>query len=136
MSCGNAHATPCSEVLGFVSILIDGEINEPSLAHNIEIHLEECPPCNSEMAHERTMHSLLHEILTRSCMEQAPRELHDALAAQIAILGSTSAGAQQMEFTTEYRRTEISIQVDEFGSIEHQEITIEHTQEFRLPPEK
>lgn len=135
MSCGGAHATPCSEVLGAVDLLIDGEISETALIHNIEIHLEECSPCNSEMTHERTMHSLLHEILTRSCLEQAPQELHDALAAQIAILGSLPAGAPTVDFVTEYRRTEISIQVDEFGTIEHQEITIEHTQEFRLPPE-
>jgi hypothetical protein len=32
------------------------------------------------------------------------------------------------EIVTEFRMTEISIQVDEFGSIEHREITIESTQ--------
>jgi mycothiol system anti-sigma-R factor len=130
MSCGDKHATPCSEVLGSVNLLIDGELIETSAVHNIEIHLEECSPCKSEMEHERAMHSLLHEILTRSCCEKAPEELHQALALQIAALRS-----QPTDFLTEYRMTEISIQVDEFGSIEHREITIEHTQEFRFPTE-
>jgi mycothiol system anti-sigma-R factor len=130
MSCGDKHATPCADVLGSVDLLIDGEITETSVVHNIEIHLEECSPCKSEMAHERQMHSLLHEVLTRSCCEKAPEELHQALAMQIAALRS-----QSVEFFTEYRMTEISIQVDDFGSIEHHEITIEHTQEFRFPTE-
>jgi mycothiol system anti-sigma-R factor len=130
MSCGELHATPCSEVLGAVDLLIDGEINETSTVHNIEIHLEECLPCKSEMEHERVMHTLLHQVLSRSCLEQAPQELHDALAMQLKVLHS-----QPADFVTEYRRTEISIQVDEFGQIEHREVTIEHTQEFRLPPE-
>jgi len=130
MSCGEAHTTPCSDVLGAVDLLIDGEISETSVVHNIEIHLEECSPCKSEIAHERAMHSLLHQLLTRSCLEEAPRDLHDALEAQFAILRTPPT-----DFVTEYRMTEISIQVDEFGSIEHREITIESSQEFRLPPE-
>jgi len=130
MSCGEKHATPCSDVLGSVDLLIDGEITETSTVHNIEIHLEECSPCKSEMEHERQMHNLLHEVLTRSCCEKAPEELHQALAQQIADLRSQSA-----DFFTEFRMTEISIQVDEFGSIEHREITIEHTQEYRFPTE-
>ncbi len=131
MSCGDKHETACAEVLNSVGLLIDGEITETSLVHNIEIHLEECPPCKSEMKHERHMHELLHDVLTRSCCEKAPEDLHMALATQIATLRS-----QSVDFMTEYRRTEISIQVDEFGTIEHHEITIEHTQEYRFPPEE
>ena len=39
------------------------------------------------------------------------------------------------EIVTEFRMTEISIQVDEFGSIEHREITIESTQIESIHPE-
>jgi len=120
MSCGNQHETPCNEVLNSVALLIDGEIHEVSQIHSIEVHFEECSPCREEMEHERLMHRMLHEMLTRSCHESAPQELHDQIARQIAVL---KQGAP--DFVTEYRRTEISIQVDEFGNIEHHEITIE-----------
>ena len=36
----------------------------------------------------------------------------------------------------EITRAEISIQIDEFGQIEHREIAIESTQEYRLPREE
>lgn len=130
MSCGNAHATPCSEVLNFVPLLIDGEIEETSRIQNFEVHFQECSPCREEMEHERRMHQLLHEVLTRSCMEKAPQALHDQIALQIAAMRNVGP-----DIYTEFRRTEISIQVDEFGQIDHHEITIESTQEFRFPRE-
>ncbi|CAB4711355.1 unannotated protein [freshwater metagenome] len=130
MSCGEAHATPCVEVLGAVVFLIDGEIQEVSKVRDIETHLAECPPCRSEMDHERKMHQMLHEVLTRSCCETAPPEFHQQLAMQLAAMQN-----QGSEILTEFTMTEISIQIDEFGSIEHREITIETTQEFRFPTE-
>ncbi|MBI3428959.1 MAG: mycothiol system anti-sigma-R factor [Actinobacteria bacterium] len=69
MSCGGIHETPCSEVLSEVALLIDGEINEPGKIHAIEHHFEECGACCEEMEHERRMHDLLHDVLTRSCMD-------------------------------------------------------------------
>lgn len=131
MSCGDTHATPCVDVLNAVILLIDGEIEESSKLHAIEVHLQECPPCQSEMDHERRMHHMLHDILTRSCCETAPQELHDQIARQIAAMRQ-----QTIETLTEFRMTEISIQVDDFGQIEHREIYIERTQEFRLPREE
>lgn len=131
MSCGEKHETPCDEVLNSVALLIDGEIQEMSQIHSIEIHFEECTPCREEMEHERRMHQMLQELLIRSCCERAPQELHDQLAYQIAALRQGPA-----DFVAEYRMTEISIQVDEFGNVEHHEITIESTQEFRLPREE
>lgn len=130
MSCGEMHETPCNEVLNSVGLLIDGEIDELSQIHSIEIHFQECPPCREEMEHERRMHQMLHEVLSRSCRESAPQELHDQIALQIAAMkyGAT-------EFVTEFRMTEISIQVDEFGTVEHREITIESSQEFYFPHE-
>jgi hypothetical protein len=35
------------------------------------------------------------------------------------------------EVVTQYSMTEISIEIDEFGQIEHREVTIEHTEEIR-----
>lgn len=130
MSCGGIHETPCSEVLSEVALLIDGEINEPGKINTIEHHFEECAPCCEEMKHERRMHDLLHDVLTRSCMEQAPQDLRDRIALQLEALHHSG-----VDLITEFRRTEISIQVDDFGQIEHHEITIESTQEFRFPRE-
>ena len=44
MSCGEPHATPCSEVLEVVYLYLDGEQDD---AHRdqIRIHLDECAPC-------------------------------------------------------------------------------------------
>jgi autonomous glycyl radical cofactor GrcA len=36
------------------------------------------------------------------------------------------------EVVTEFKMTEISIEIDEYGNIEHRETTIEHTQEIRF----
>ncbi|MEI9906559.1 MAG: hypothetical protein WDO06_00405 [Actinomycetota bacterium] len=129
MSCGEKHETPCSEVLNSVLLLIDGEIEEMARVHNIEVHLDECPSCKAEMEHERRMHALLHEMLTRSCLEKAPQELHEQLAMKLNALRGYNP-----DFVTEFRMTGISIQIEDFGQIEHHEITIESTQEFRLPP--
>jgi mycothiol system anti-sigma-R factor len=128
MSCGQQHETPCVDVLNAVDSLIDGEIEETSQVRAIEVHLQECPPCQSELNHERRVHRLLHEVLTRSCCESAPQELHDQIALQISALSS-----QPTDVFTEIRLTEISIQVDDFGQIEHREIYFESTQEFLLP---
>ncbi len=130
MSCGEPHATPCVEVLGAAVFLIDGEIEEVSRVRDIETHLAECPPCRSEMDHERKMHHMLHDLLTRSCCEEAPPEFHQQLAMQLAAMRN-----QSTEFFAEFTRTEISIQIEEFGSVEHHEITIETTQEFHFPNE-
>lgn len=130
MSCGGQHETPCSEVLSEVALLIDGEIEEQKKIHTIEHHFEECAPCREEMEHERRMHQLLHDVLTRSCMEKAPQDLRDKIALQLQAFHH-----QGHDLVTEFRRTEISIQVDDFGQIEHHEITIESTQEFRFPRE-
>ena len=131
MSCGEIHATPCVEVLSAVDLLIDGEIEESSQVRAFEVHLKECPPCQSELDHERRMHQILHDVLTRSCCEPAPQELHDQIAMQLAAMRHQSG-----DIFTEFRMTEISIQVDDFGQIEHREIYFETTQEFHMPSDE
>ena len=68
------------------------------------------------------MHDLLKETLRRTCNERAPEDLHEALHRQ---LRAQMAGAT--EVVTQFSMTEISIEIDEFGNIEHREIQIEQT---------
>ena len=93
----------------------------------IEVHVAECSACEEELAHERAMHSLVQQVLRRTCNEEAPAELHHAIFNQIHGQG---AGAFT-EVVTQFSMTEISIEIDEFGQVEHREVTIEHTEEIR-----
>ncbi|CAB4342674.1 unannotated protein [freshwater metagenome] len=125
MSTSDLHSSACAEVLNTFVMLIDGEIEETTQIQNIESHLLGCTPCRTEMTHERRVHQMLQDLLARTCCETAPQDLHDAIAAMVH--GPTTS------IVTEFTMTEVSIQIDEFGQIEHHEITIESTQEFRLP---
>ena len=70
----------------------------------------------------------MQETLRRSCNEKAPQDLHDSIYRQIhAQMAGTFT-----EVVTQYSMTEISIEIDEFGQIEHREVTIEHTEEIRF----
>jgi mycothiol system anti-sigma-R factor len=117
----------CNEVLNSFVLLIEGNIEAPQM-NMIEIHISTCPACEAELAHEQAMHSLMQEVLRRSCEEKAPEELHDAIYRQIH--GQTAGTFT--EVVTQYSMTEISIEIDEFGQIEHREVTIEHTEEIRF----
>ena len=121
-----SFVTPCSEVLNSFVLLIEGNIAQPQM-QLIEVHVAECPACEAELAHERQVHSLLQEVLRRTCNEEAPAELHHALFNQIH---GQAAGAFT-EVVTQFSMTEISIEIDEFGQVEHREVTIEHTEEIR-----
>lgn len=115
----------CNEVLNSFVLLIEGNIEVPHV-NMIELHISTCPACEAELAHEQAMHSLMQEVLRRSCDEKAPDELHDAIYRQIH--GQTTGAIT--EVVTQYSMTEISIEIDEFGQIEHREVTIEHTEEI------
>jgi len=119
---------PCSQILNSLVLLLEGDTDGP-IVQNIEIHLLNCPNCAAELAHERKMHSLIQEVLQRTCCETAPNELHDSIYQQIH---SQMAGSFMTEVTTEFTMTEISIEIDEFGNVEHREMTIEHTEEIRF----
>ena len=117
---------PCNEILNSFVLLIDGNIQDRQL-QTIEFHVAQCPACEAELAHERHMRSLMQEALRRTCNEEAPQDLHDAIFNQIH---GQMAGAFT-EVVTQFSMTEISIEIDEFGQIEHREVTIEHTEEIR-----
>ena len=112
----------CGDVLSSVIFIIEDQMQEIPHAREIEAHISGCQPCQSEVAHERAMHDLLQETLRRSCNEQAPEDLHEAIHRQ---LRAQMAGSG--EIVTQFSMTEISIEIDEFGNIEHREIQIEQT---------
>lgn len=112
----------CGEVLSSVIFIIEGELEQLPQRSAIEEHINSCLPCTAEIAHERAMHSLLQETLRRTCNEQAPEDLHDALHRQLRAQMSGTT-----EVVTQFSMTEISIEIDEFGNIEHREIQIEET---------
>ena len=115
---------PCFEVLSSVVFIIEGAVEEARNPQAIASHLDSCLACRSEVAHEQEMHSLLQEVLRRTCDEKAPADLqhsiHEALLSQISGVGVT-------EVITQFSMTEISIEIDEFGNVEHSEIQIEQT---------
>ena len=117
----------CNEVLNSFVLLIDGQMEQPEIAL-VEVHISTCPACEAELAHEQAVRQLMQETLRRSCNEKAPQDLHDSIYRQIhAQMAGTFT-----EVVTQYSMTEISIEIDEFGQIEHREVTIEHTEEIRF----
>ncbi|MDA2962920.1 MAG: hypothetical protein O3A27_04080 [Actinomycetota bacterium] len=118
---------PCNQILNSFVLLLEGDTDLPMI-QSIEIHLAGCPHCAAELAHEKMIHSLMQDVLRRTCCEVAPVALHDSIYQQIhsQMTASFTSGV-----TTEFTMTEISIEIDEFGNIEHREITIEHTEEIR-----
>ena len=114
----------CGDVLASVVFIIEGELQEIPQAEAISSHLVTCGPCAAEIEHERAMHSLLQDVLKRTCDEQAPDDLHQSIHSQ---LRAQMAGAGTTEVVTQFSMTEISIEIDEFGNVEHREIQIEQT---------
>jgi len=115
---------PCFEVLSSVVFSVEGAMEEAHNPQAIASHLDSCLACRSEVTHEQAMHSLLQDVLRRTCDEKAPADLqqsiHEALLRQVSGVGIT-------EVVTQFSMTEISIEIDEFGNVEHSEIQIEET---------
>lgn len=129
----------CVEVLTSFVILVDADLSEiqvelqfenmPQLTlANINSHLSDCMPCSTELIHERTMRDLTREALRRSCNEEAPNELHEALN---NMFNQANFAGFKNEVITEFSMHEVTIEIDEFGNIEHREIRVEGRTEFR-----
>ena len=56
---------------------------------------------------------MLQDVLKRSCVEEAPEDLHQSIHRQ---LRAQMAGAGSTEVVTQFSMTEISIEIDEFGN--------------------
>lgn len=116
---------PCVEVLSSVVFIIEGAIDEVRNPQAITSHLDTCLACHAEVAHEQAMHSLLQDVLRRTCDEKAPEDLHRSIHEEL--LRQVSGGSGVTEVVTQISMTEISIEIDEFGNVEHREIQIEQT---------
>jgi len=114
----------CGDVLASVIFIIEGELQEIPQAEAINTHITTCGACAAEIEHERVMHQLLQDALKRTCDEKAPEDLHQSIHNQ---LRAQMAGAGTTEVVTQFSMTEISIEIDEFGNVEHREIQIEQT---------
>jgi mycothiol system anti-sigma-R factor len=114
----------CGDVLASVVFIIEGEFQEIPQADAIQSHIGTCGACAAEIEHEKLMHQMLQDVLKRSCDEQAPEDLHESIHRQ---LRAQMAGGASTEVVTQFSMTEISIEIDEFGNVEHREIQIEQT---------
>jgi mycothiol system anti-sigma-R factor len=114
----------CGDVLASVVFIVEGELQGIPQADAIQSHIITCAACSAEIEHERLMNQMLQDVLKRSCDEQAPEELHQSIHNQ---LRAQMAGAGATEVVTQFSMTEISIEIDEFGNVEHREIQIEQT---------
>jgi hypothetical protein len=70
------------------------------------------------------MHTLLQDVLRRTCDEKAPEDLHRSIHEELL---RQASGTGVTEVVTQFSMTEISIEIDEFGNVEHREIQIEQT---------
>jgi len=128
----STHHNDCVDVLHSVLLFVDGEISDTAEIATIEVHLQQCPACTAELEHERNVRALMQSVLRRSCNERAPQDLHEQLHQQL--LNATMNSAP--DIVREFRMTEISIEINEDGTIESREIHIEHTEEYRFPNEE
>ena len=113
----------CGDVLASAIFIIEGELQEIPQADAITSHITTCGACAAEIEHERAMQQMLQDVLKRTCDEKAPEDLHQSIHRQ---LRAQMAGATT-EVVTQFSMTEISIEIDEFGNVEHREIQIEQT---------
>ena len=118
---------PCVEVLTSVVFLIEDAVDQLPNAFALTNHLNTCPACQAEVAHEQAVKAMMQDVLRRTCDEKAPDDLHQSV--QNLLSQHLEGGVSSV--MTQFSMTEISIEIDEFGQVEHREVTIEHTEEIR-----
>ncbi len=106
----------CESVIQALFLFIDNEISDMNEAQALELHLQQCPPCRTEMEHESRVINQLKNLLASSCCEEAPEELNRRIAAQTALLAAQMSNPTQV--ITEYRRTETTINGETLIEIE------------------
>jgi hypothetical protein len=121
MSLFGAERIGCPEVLASLVFIIEDAIEQVERPHEIQNHINLCPNCSGQLDHERLTRTFLVEALRRACTEKAPASLYESIHNQLS--GATSSA----EVVTTFSMTEISIEIDEFGNVEHREIQIEET---------
>lgn len=121
MSLFGAERIGCPEVLASIVFIIEDAIEQVERPDDIQDHINLCPNCSRQLEHERLTHTFLVDALRRACVEKAPESLYESIHSQL--IGAVSA----TEVVTTYSMTEISIEIDEFGNVEHREVQIEET---------
>jgi hypothetical protein len=121
MSLFGAERIGCPEVLASLVFIIEDAIEQVERPEEVRNHINLCPNCSRQLEHEQLTHTFLVDALRRSCTEKAPSSLYESIHNQLV-----SAQANT-EVVTTFSMTEISIEIDEFGNVEHREIQIEQT---------
>jgi len=121
MSLFGAERIGCPEVLASLVFIIEDAIEQLERPEEVRNHINLCPNCSRQLEHEQLTHTFLVDALRRSCTEKAPSSLYESIHNQLV-----SAQANT-EVVTTFSMTEISIEIDEFGNVEHREIQIEQT---------
>jgi hypothetical protein len=76
----------------------------------------------------------MRSLLQRSCCEKAPESLIDSIHQQIQqAIFQDQFQQSAPQYVTEFRMSQVSIEIDEFGQVVQREIHIESTQEFHDP---
>ena len=129
----NQLELPCEQVKHALLLLADGpQFFEANNIDPISVdnHLAKCAPCKLEVEAEKMAHELMRSLLKRSCCEKAPESLIESIHQQIQEAMFQQSAPQ---FVTEFRMSQVSIEIDEFGQVVQREIHIESTQEFHDP---
>jgi len=121
MSLFGTERIGCPEVLASLVFIIEDAIEQVERPEEVRNHINLCPNCSRQLEHEQLTHTFLVDALRRSCTEKAPSSLYESIHNQLV-----SAQANT-EVVTTFSMTEISIEIDEFGNVEHREIQIEQT---------
>jgi hypothetical protein len=121
MSLFGAERIGCPEVLASLVFIIEDAIEQIERPDDIQNHINLCPNCSRQLEHEQLTHTFLVDALRRACVEKAPESLYESIQNQLMGTGSAT------EVVTTYSMTEISIEIDEFGNVEHREVQIEET---------
>ncbi len=125
----NSTEMPCDQVKHALLLLVDGpeffEVNNIDPV-SVDRHLDRCAPCKLEVEAEKMVHQLMRSLLKRSCNEKAPESLIDSIHQQLQAAMFQQSAPQVV---TEFRMSQVSIEIDEFGQVTQREIHIESTQE-------
>jgi len=121
MSLFGAERIGCPEVLASLVFIIEDAIEQVERPDDIQNHINLCPNCSRQLEHEQLTHTFLVDALRRACVEKAPESLYESIQSQL--MGARSS----TEVVTTFSMTEISIEIDEFGNVEHREVQIEET---------
>ena len=121
MSLFGAERVGCPEVLASIVFIIEDAIEQVEHPDDVRNHINLCPNCSRQLEHEQLTHTFLVDALRRACVEKAPESLYESIHNQLVGASSTT------EVVTTFSMTEISIEIDEFGNVEHREVQIEET---------